>query len=597
MCSRFIRATGAVVLALGAAVAAAAGDAYPNKPIRFIVRAAGGPTEIVTRLLAERMTQSMGVPVIVEAKPGAGGNIGADTVAKAAPDGYTILMGTIGTNAINQTLYKSMPYQPLKDLVAVTQVVSYPLVVVVNPKLPINSVADLIAYAKSHPGELNRASGGSGTSMHMSGELFNEMAGIKMQHIPYKGSLPALTDVMGGQADLAFDSLVIAQPLIKAGKLRAIAVTGSKRSPAEPDVPSVSETLPGYAMTSWIGVFAPAGTPRPVVDRLQQEIAKAWPTPRSRRSSPRRPPIRSPAHPMNSPGSRQRKPRNGRPWSRRPAPPFPELPPRNPYVAHRFPGPPQTGRPARARTRFRRLSRHPPGALHYLSGAFMPWRGAVLVTASGHCEFIYWAMDAARVRAEGHDMDVHEFEFADFPQLIRQRLEHHGLAQGKVALDLAHPGAAQIAPGMLTAAEFFSLSGQLPKARFENGVDVIDDLMLIKDAAEIERLRHAAEVSDYGFEQGMNAVRAGATENEIAGEIERAIRRRGSTWSWAVTGGTEVGRANAPASCAASRSRRPTGPSGATNSSSWTCIRCWICTWPTRRCRFSWAGRPGRRPP
>lgn len=181
------------------------------------------------------------------------------------------------------------------------------------------------------------------------------------------------------------------------------------------------------------------------------------------------------------------------------------------------------------------------GALHYLSGAFMPWRGAVLVTASGHCEFIYWAMDAARVRAEGHDMDVHEFEFADFPQLIRQRLEHHGLAQGKVALDLAHPGAAQIAPGMLTAAEFFSLSGQLPKARFENGVDVIDDLMLIKDAAEIERLRHAAEVSDYGFEQGMNAVRAGATENEIAGEIERAIRRRGSTWSWAVTGGTEVG--------------------------------------------------------
>ena len=152
------------------------------------------------------MTQSMGVPVIVEAKPGAGGNIGADTVAKAAPDGYTILMGTIGTNAINQTLYKSMPYQPLKDLVAVTQVVSYPLVVVVNPKLPINSVADLIAYAKSHPGELNRASGGSGTSMHMSGELFNEMAGIKMQHIPYKGSLPALTDVMGGQADLAFDS-------------------------------------------------------------------------------------------------------------------------------------------------------------------------------------------------------------------------------------------------------------------------------------------------------------------------------------------------------------------------------------------------------
>jgi tripartite-type tricarboxylate transporter receptor subunit TctC len=233
-------------------------------------------------LLAERMTQSMGVSVIVEAKPGAGGNIGADAVAKAAPDGYTILMGTIGTNAINQTLYKSMPFQPLKDFTAVTQVVSYPLVVVVNPKLPIHSVADLIAYAKANPGKLNRASGGSGTSMHMSGELFNEMAGVQMQHIPYKGSLPALTDVIGGQADLAFDSLVIAQPLIKSGKLRAIAVTGPERSPAAPDIPTVAETLPGYAMTSWIGVFAPAGTPRPIVERLQQEIAKALADPRVR---------------------------------------------------------------------------------------------------------------------------------------------------------------------------------------------------------------------------------------------------------------------------------------------------------------------------
>lgn len=280
-----MRALGACALAAGMAASSAAGaaEAYPSKPIRFVVpAAAGGPTEIVTRLLAERMTQSMGVSVIVEAKPGAGGNIGADSVAKSAPDGYTILMGTIGTNAINQTLYKSMPFQPLKDFTAVTQVVSYPLVVVVNPKLPIYSVADLIAYARANPGKLNRASGGSGTSMHMSGELFNEMAGVQMQHIPYKGSLPALTDVIGGQADLAFDSLVIAQPLIKAGKLRAIAVTGPKRSPAAPDIPTVAETVPGYAMTSWIGVFAPAGTPRPIVDRLQQEIARALADPRVR---------------------------------------------------------------------------------------------------------------------------------------------------------------------------------------------------------------------------------------------------------------------------------------------------------------------------
>lgn len=280
-----MRALGACALAAGMVASSAAGaaEAYPSKPIRFVVpAAAGGPTEIVTRLLAERMTQSMGVSVIVEAKPGAGGNIGADAVAKSAPDGYTILMGTIGTNAINQTLYKSMPFQPLKDFTAVTQVVSYPLVVVVNPKLPIYSVADLIAYARANPGKLNRASGGSGTSMHMSGELFNEMAGVQMQHIPYKGSLPALTDVIGGQADLAFDSLVIAQPLIKAGKLRAIAVTGPKRSPAAPDIPTVAETVPGYAMTSWIGVFAPAGTPRPIVDRLQQEIARALADPRVR---------------------------------------------------------------------------------------------------------------------------------------------------------------------------------------------------------------------------------------------------------------------------------------------------------------------------
>ena len=285
MCRRLLSALGACALAAGMAAtsAASAAEAYPSKPIRFVVpAAAGGPTEIVTRLLAERMTQSMGVSVIVEAKPGAGGNIGADAVAKSAPDGYTILMGTIGTNAINQTLYKSMPFQPLKDFTAVTQVVSYPLVVVVNPKLPIHSVADLIAYAKANPGKLNRASGGSGTSMHMSGELFNEMAGVQMQHIPYKGSLPALTDVIGGQADLAFDSLVIAQPLIKSGKLRAIAVTGPERSPAAPDIPTVAETLPGYAMTSWIGVFAPAGTPRPIVERLQQEIARALADPRVR---------------------------------------------------------------------------------------------------------------------------------------------------------------------------------------------------------------------------------------------------------------------------------------------------------------------------
>lgn len=266
----------AAISAVACVGTAGAQDAYPNQAIRFVVPAAsGGPTEIVTRMLAENMSKDLGVPVIVEAKPGAGGNIGAEAVVRAKPDGYTILMGTIGTNAINQTLYKNMSYKPLEDLVPVSQVVQYPLVVVVNPELPIHTIADLVNYAKKNPGKLNRASGGTGTSMHMSGVLFNKLAGIDTLHIPYKGSRPALTDVVGGQADYAFDSMVVALPLIQAGKLRAIAVTGPDRSPALPNVPAIKETYPEYVMTSWIGVFAPAGTPKPAVDRLQQSISKA----------------------------------------------------------------------------------------------------------------------------------------------------------------------------------------------------------------------------------------------------------------------------------------------------------------------------------
>lgn len=179
--------------------------------------------------------------------------------------------------------------------------------------------------------------------------------------------------------------------------------------------------------------------------------------------------------------------------------------------------------------------------LHYLSGAFMPWRGAVIVTASGECDFIYWAMDATRIREEGAPCSLHEFSFADFPKVISERLAAHGLSKGRIGIDLVHPGAAQIAPGMLTAGEYLALQAALPDARFENGVDLLDEVMLIKEPAEIERLRWAAEVSDHGFEQGLAAIRVGATENEVAGAIENAIRRKGSTWSWAITGGTEVG--------------------------------------------------------
>lgn len=250
---------------------------YPTRPIRFVVpAAAGGPTEITTRLIADKMSATLGQPVIVEARPGGGGNIGADAVAKAAPDGYTILMATIGTHAINQTLYKKLTYDPVKDFTPVSQVVQYPLVLVVNPEVQAKSVKELIDYAKANPGKLNRASGGNGTSMHLSGELFVHQAGVNMPHVPYKGSAPALNDLIGNHVQVMFDSLITALPLVQAGKLRALAVTGEKRSPVTPELPTVSEAgVKGYNAQGWIGVVAPANTPAPIIDKLQKAIAAA----------------------------------------------------------------------------------------------------------------------------------------------------------------------------------------------------------------------------------------------------------------------------------------------------------------------------------
>lgn len=254
---------------------------FPTKPIRFVIpAAAGGPTEITGRLIGQKMQDILGQPVVIDARPGAGGNVGADLVAKAAPDGYTILMATIGTHAINQTLYKKLPFDPVKDFTPVSQVVQYPLILVVNPKVPAQNVKDLIDYAKKNPGKLNRASGGSGTSMHLSGELFRAQAGVDMPHIPYKGSLPALTDLIGGQVDLMFDSLMTALPHVKSGKLRALGVTGTQRSSAAPDIPTIAEAgVPGYSAVGWIGVVAPAGTPQPIVAKLHDAIVKALNTP------------------------------------------------------------------------------------------------------------------------------------------------------------------------------------------------------------------------------------------------------------------------------------------------------------------------------
>jgi len=271
-----------------AAVALSAGaqtsSSYPTKPIRLVVPfPPGGATDIMARAVAQKLTDAWGQSVIVDNRPGAGGNIGSELVAKAAPDGYTLEMGTVGTHAINPSLYAKMPYDHVKDFVPVILVAGVPNVLVVNPSVPAKSVQELIAYAKANPGRLNFASSGSGTSIHLSGELFKLMAGVQMTHVPYKGSAPALQDLLGGQVQLMFDNLPPSLPQIKAGKLRALAVTTAARAPALPDVPTIAESgLPGFEASSWFGVLAPAGTPPAIVTRLNTEIAAWLATPEAR---------------------------------------------------------------------------------------------------------------------------------------------------------------------------------------------------------------------------------------------------------------------------------------------------------------------------
>jgi tripartite-type tricarboxylate transporter receptor subunit TctC len=265
-----------VAVALGICPAAVAQPAYPAKPVRIVVPfPAGGTTDILARAAAQKLSETWGQQAIVDNRPGAGGNIGAELVAKSAPDGYTLLMGTVGTHAINASLYPKMAYDHVKDFVPVILVAGVPNVLVVHPSLPVNSVQELIAYAKANPGKLNFASSGSGTSIHLSGELFKVMTGVQMTHVPYKGSAPALTDLMGGQVQLMFDNLPSSLAFIKAGKLRALAVTSAQRSPALPDVPTVAESgVPGFEASSWFGLLAPAGTPRNVVMKINADTAK-----------------------------------------------------------------------------------------------------------------------------------------------------------------------------------------------------------------------------------------------------------------------------------------------------------------------------------
>ncbi|MBP0630241.1 MULTISPECIES: tripartite tricarboxylate transporter substrate binding protein [unclassified Cupriavidus] len=269
-------------LAALASPAALAADPYPSKPVRLVVPfAAGGTTDILARAVAAELAKLPGWNVVVDNKPGAGGNIGADIVAKAAPDGYTLLMGTVGTHGINQSLYGKLPFDPIKDFAPITEVAAVPNVLVVNPAFAqqnkIDSVKDLIAYARANPGKLNMASSGNGTSIHLAGELFKTQTKTFMVHFPYKGSGPALTDLTGGTMQVMFDNLPSSMALIKAGKLKALAVTSAKPSPALPGVPTIAQAagLPQYEASSWFGMLAPAGTPPEIVHRIQQEVAKA----------------------------------------------------------------------------------------------------------------------------------------------------------------------------------------------------------------------------------------------------------------------------------------------------------------------------------
>jgi tripartite-type tricarboxylate transporter receptor subunit TctC len=252
-------------------------QAYPNHPIRLVVPfPAGGTTDILARAIAQKLSESLGQPFVVDNRPGAGGNIGADIVAKSAPDGYTLLMGTVGTQAINVSLYAKMPYDAAKDFAPVVLVAGVPNVLVVNPSVPVKTVQELLKLAKDKPGSINFASSGNGTSIHLSGELFKTMTGAQIAHVPYKGSAPALTDLLGGQVQIMFDNLPSAMPHIKAGKLRAVAVTSAKRAPALPELPTIAESgVPGFEASSWFGILAPAGTPREIVTRINAEANKA----------------------------------------------------------------------------------------------------------------------------------------------------------------------------------------------------------------------------------------------------------------------------------------------------------------------------------
>ena len=249
--------------------------AFPDKPLRIVVTfTSGGAPDTLARILSEKLSNVWGQAVIVDNKPGAGGNTGADFVAKAAPDGYTIVVGTVGTHSINGALYSKMPYDAVKDFTPITLLATTPNMLVVHNDVPAKNLKDFIALGKKE-GKMTFASSGSGTSIHVSGELFKTMTGIDMVHIPYKGRATAIPDVLGGRVTMMFDNMPSSLPLVREGKLRALGVTSSTRSPAAPEIPTIAESgLPGFDAVSWFALFAPANTPKPIIDKWQTEVRR-----------------------------------------------------------------------------------------------------------------------------------------------------------------------------------------------------------------------------------------------------------------------------------------------------------------------------------
>jgi tripartite-type tricarboxylate transporter receptor subunit TctC len=263
-----------------AAIFTAVAQPYPAKPIRIIVPfPAGGIADVYARLIGARIGESWGQPVLVENRTGAGGNIGADAVAKSPPDGYTIAMGSLGTHAVNVSLFASMPYDPVRDFAPIAHVLEAEGLLVVHPSVAAQNVAELIGLLRAKPGAMTYASAGMGTASHLAGELFKALAKVEMVHVPYKGNVPAITDLLAGQTQLLFATMPTVLPHAKAGKLRALATIGAARAAAAPELPTVAETLPGFEVNNWIGLFAPAATPPDIVQRWNAEVLRTMQSP------------------------------------------------------------------------------------------------------------------------------------------------------------------------------------------------------------------------------------------------------------------------------------------------------------------------------